>query len=138
MTRGIFGWDYPPGVSKLPYDEEYPCEVCGGWPETTCICPECPVCGGVGDPACYVKKGSPEDILRTKRRQRERRKYTKIGIKITSKRRWVRNWRHGLVATEEQRFQRAMLDKEIEISGRWESFAYSQLQESLELEDGED
>lgn len=29
------------------------CEVCGATPDR-CVCPECPVCGVVGDPACYA------------------------------------------------------------------------------------
>jgi len=29
------------------------CAVCGRDP-STCLCPECPVCGEVGNPACYV------------------------------------------------------------------------------------
>lgn len=58
----IFGWSYPPGCSGTPFDEEYPCAVCGGWdinpsqakPHTpACICPECPECSSVGDPKCY-------------------------------------------------------------------------------------
>jgi hypothetical protein len=50
---GIFGWSYPPGCNSVPGDEpDPPCEVCGGHPDI-CICPECPVCHVVGDPACY-------------------------------------------------------------------------------------
>jgi hypothetical protein len=56
MNRSIFGWDYPPGVSSLPWDVNYPCEVCGGF-EDDCICPECPECGSVGDPECYKSHG---------------------------------------------------------------------------------
>lgn len=52
----ISGWDYPPGCSSTPYDEDYPCEVCGE-EAGNCICPECPVCGGTGDPECYLKHG---------------------------------------------------------------------------------
>ena len=36
--RSMFGWDYPPGVSSLPWDEDYPCDVCGQY-ENNCICP---------------------------------------------------------------------------------------------------
>lgn len=32
------------------------CEVCGADP-SRCVCPECPVCGVVGDPACYPGHG---------------------------------------------------------------------------------
>ncbi len=35
--------------------EDPPCAVCGKGDD--CICPECPVCEGVGDPACYEKHG---------------------------------------------------------------------------------
>lgn len=53
---GIFGWSYPPGCSGPPWDEDYPCEVCGEFPDD-CICPECPVCNTHGDPACYIDHG---------------------------------------------------------------------------------
>lgn len=49
---GTFGWSYPPGCSSAPYDEDYPCELCGLF-ENDCICPECPECKAVGDPDCY-------------------------------------------------------------------------------------
>lgn len=53
---GIFGWSYPAGAENdpnAPYNQEdSPCEVCGLFPDS-CICPECPVCGSYGDPACY-------------------------------------------------------------------------------------
>lgn len=39
-----------------PYDEDYPCEVCGEY-EDKCICPECPVCGDYGNPDCYLNHG---------------------------------------------------------------------------------
>jgi len=51
-----FGWWYPPGAANdpnAPYNQtDPPCGVCGQR-EDDCICPECPTCGGVGDPACY-------------------------------------------------------------------------------------
>ena len=53
---GIFGWDYPPGVSSLPWDHDYPCDVCGEF-EDDCICPECPVCGDFGNASCYPMHG---------------------------------------------------------------------------------
>lgn len=53
---GIFGWDYPPGVSSVPGDEDTPCQVCGEMPDS-CICPECPICGAQGDLACYKEHG---------------------------------------------------------------------------------
>ena len=61
MTRGIFGWSYPPGAANdpnAPYNQvdDYPCEVCGKAIDD-CICPECPQCGSQGDPACYNAHG---------------------------------------------------------------------------------
>lgn len=53
---GKFGWSLPPGCGTLPGEEEYPCEVCGKFPED-CICPECPVCSTQGDPKCYIEHG---------------------------------------------------------------------------------
>lgn len=47
---------YPPGCSGTPFDEPCYCELCG-LPEEKCICPECPVCGSVGDPDCYKEHG---------------------------------------------------------------------------------
>jgi len=56
MSRSMFGWSLPPGVTSRMIDEAYgreePCQICGLWPDD-CICPECPVCGSFGDPACY-------------------------------------------------------------------------------------
>jgi hypothetical protein len=46
-----------------PFDDDYPCEVCGGFDTirgkgpNQCVCPECPVCGEVGDPTCYEDHG---------------------------------------------------------------------------------
>ena len=54
-----FGWSYPPGITRLPWDGvQLICEVCLGDPESShpdhrCICPECEICGSQGDPACY-------------------------------------------------------------------------------------
>jgi len=53
--RSIFGWSYPPGCSGPP-DEEGPCYLCGQDVDH-CICPECPVCGAVGDHLCYLDHG---------------------------------------------------------------------------------
>lgn len=50
----LFGWSYPPGCTGPP-DEPILCEVCGL--EDDCICPECPVCGEQGNPACYDTHG---------------------------------------------------------------------------------
>ena len=54
---GIFGWSYPPGVSRLPWDDlNLTCEICLGNPDdNSCLCPECEICGAQGDPACYGK-----------------------------------------------------------------------------------
>jgi hypothetical protein len=56
MSRGIFGWDLPPGVTQRMIDEafgiEAPCDVCGKSVDD-CICPECETCQSVGDPRCY-------------------------------------------------------------------------------------
>lgn len=52
-----FGWSYPPGCSGTPFDGDFPCEICGGWPDKDCICPECPECGAIGDPYCYQEHG---------------------------------------------------------------------------------
>lgn len=43
--------DYP-----AEFDNENACEVCGKCAED-CICPECPVCGEQGNPACYDAHG---------------------------------------------------------------------------------
>lgn len=49
---GIFGWSYPPGVSRVPGDEpEPPCPLCGkvvDGPKDPYTCPECPECGVCG------------------------------------------------------------------------------------------
>jgi len=52
-----FGWSYPPGVTRLPWDEPTPCEVCGKDVDS-CVCPECPVCGACGDFHCYETTAS--------------------------------------------------------------------------------
>lgn len=54
MRSGIFGWSLPPGVSMRDIDPpDLPCEVCGLYP-ADCVCPECPECSVIGDPACYI------------------------------------------------------------------------------------
>ena len=56
---GTFGSSYPPGCNGTPYDDPIRCEVCGGLDtingkgENQCVCPECKVCGEVGNPDCY-------------------------------------------------------------------------------------
>jgi hypothetical protein len=70
----LFGWSLPPGCHTLPGEEEYPCEVCNGFPESDCICPECPECGGYGDPDCYKNHGlvkTPEQIQQFTEREKE-------------------------------------------------------------------
>lgn len=66
MSRGIFGWSLPPGVSMRDIDPDPgPCQVCGRDPSGDCLCPECPTCGVFGDPECYEKHGlvrTPEQI----------------------------------------------------------------------------
>ena len=54
---GIFGWDYPAGCSSTPFDEpDPPCAICGEDIEV-CSCPECPICGDIGNPRCYLDHG---------------------------------------------------------------------------------
>lgn len=65
---GIFGWSYPPGAANdpnAPYNQtdDGPCNVCGQRLDE-CICPECPLCGDVGDPSCYIDYD--EDITWTR------------------------------------------------------------------------
>jgi len=63
--RHVFGWDYPPGAAGDPSapwnqdSDEPPCAVCDR-PLDECLCPECPVCGAVGDPACVEQHGLPK------------------------------------------------------------------------------
>jgi hypothetical protein len=55
----IFGWDLPPGCTQKQIDDlfaEGPCDICGKDVDH-CICPECPVCGAIGDPVCYDLHG---------------------------------------------------------------------------------
>jgi len=51
MSR-LFGWSLPPGCVTLPGEEDCYCAVCGSV-DDKCVCPECPVCGEVGNPDCY-------------------------------------------------------------------------------------
>ena len=65
MTRSVFGWSLPPGVTYRMIDEQCgdgPCMVCGQ-DFDTCICPECPQCGGVGYPDCYANHGLTKSPL---------------------------------------------------------------------------
>ena len=64
MSRSMFGWSYPPGCSGTPFDEDYPCQICGKAVDD-CDCPTCPVCDVAGDPFCYEKHGmtySPKQL----------------------------------------------------------------------------
>jgi len=60
MRSSIFGWSLPPGCTNQMIEDamgvDQPCEVCGQFPDD-CICPECKVCGGQGDPTCYRDHG---------------------------------------------------------------------------------
>lgn len=53
---GLFGWSLPPGVSRLPGEEDHVCEIC--WHgEDDCICSPCGVCGEVGRSKCCQEHG---------------------------------------------------------------------------------
>lgn len=55
----IFGWDLPPGcsINDLPGNQpEEPCNICLSDLDH-CICPECPVCGAIGNSICYEIHG---------------------------------------------------------------------------------
>lgn len=65
--RSVFGWSLPPGVSHRMIEDssaEGPCDICG-LSVDDCVCPLCPVCQSVGDPACYENHSllrTPEQI----------------------------------------------------------------------------
>ncbi len=50
------------------FDYDLPCEVCGLDPYGDypggkgCNCPECPICGGIGDPRCFAEHGMTLDL----------------------------------------------------------------------------
>lgn len=48
--RGLDAW-----LTTPPVQDEF-CSICGNDVDH-CICPECPVCGTIGDPLCYEKHG---------------------------------------------------------------------------------
>jgi len=56
MSRSMFGWSLPPGVTNQMIEEaqglEQPCEVCGLWADD-CQCPICPTCKVQGKQACW-------------------------------------------------------------------------------------
>ncbi len=56
MSHNLFDWSYPPGCDGTPYDDDYPCELCGVDP-VSCDCPVCGVCSEQGNPACYDNEG---------------------------------------------------------------------------------
>ena len=71
MTRNIFGWSLPPGVShhmiEVAYGSQGPCDVCGNLVDS-CIRPECPVCTAQGDIRCYdggYSDGVPHGLRRS-------------------------------------------------------------------------
>ena len=82
MSRLLFGWDLPPGVSMRDIEDamsqDYPCDVCGN-PATACICPECRVCGAAGDVHCYIpnrqRDGTDHGMVRTLEQQAAYRAY---------------------------------------------------------------
>jgi hypothetical protein len=65
MSRSIFGWDLPPGCTQRHIDEAFGgpeiCECCGNHAEA-CICPECFVCGDIGNPDCYSLGHESDDV----------------------------------------------------------------------------
>lgn len=56
--RNVFGWSLPPGCTQKMIDDQIQgnCEVCRENVDN-CCCPECPVCGAIGDPKCYEEHG---------------------------------------------------------------------------------
>jgi hypothetical protein len=50
--------------TTLPTPDDPPCEVCGNF-EENCVCPICPVCGEVGNPACYLAAPTGHDLALT-------------------------------------------------------------------------
>jgi hypothetical protein len=72
MSRSVFGWDLPPGCTQRHIDEacgsDAPCECCGHDPND-CICPECPTCKQIGDPACYKDGWHGDNVLKYSKQQ---------------------------------------------------------------------
>ena len=75
MSRNIFGWSLPPGVTQRQIDEAYgqegPCAVCRKSVDM-CICPECGVCEAQGDPKCYTEHNLKLDRAQAISRQEAR------------------------------------------------------------------
>lgn len=44
------------GMNPYPVQHEQPCELCNEHIDA-CKCPECSVCGYIGDPKCYQQHG---------------------------------------------------------------------------------
>ncbi len=60
MTALRSGWNMPPGCFRTPADEpDPPCAVCCRAVDD-CVCPECKVCGEVGDQRCYLQPGDKD------------------------------------------------------------------------------
>lgn len=71
----------PPGVSDRMIDQAFgadeQCVVCKCGVED-CICPECPHCGEMGNPACYVASSQHLTFLRLNKAQLMNRSKVKI------------------------------------------------------------
>lgn len=56
--------NYPPGAENDPYapwnQPDEPCAICE-WDPSHCRCPECPVCGVIGNPDCADEHGHDFD-----------------------------------------------------------------------------
>lgn len=54
------GWNLPPGCTSKMIDDamgaDARCEVCHLYVDS-CVCPECPKCGDVGNAQCYMLHG---------------------------------------------------------------------------------
>lgn len=68
MSGGLFGWDYPPGVTgrEPAISGEYPCEECGGDgydvdEDGKHACPNCQGSGIEPEPDEVEYDGPPED-----------------------------------------------------------------------------
>lgn len=80
---GIFGWSYPPGAANdpnAPYNQtdDGPCDVCGQSLDH-CICPECSVCFGVGDPKCYWPTQDNHGLVRS---------FAQVALKAEAEHQW--------------------------------------------------
>lgn len=50
------GYNLPPGVRRLPDEEESICEICNN-EVSDCTCEPCPHCTVFGDPMCKINSG---------------------------------------------------------------------------------